>query len=182
MNMRVKQLDELNRVTPEAYRKQKKMPLIVVLDNIRSLNNVGAIFRSSDAFCIQAIYLCGITATPPHADIHKTALGAEDTVEWRYFEKTMDAVFVLREQNAKICVLELTTQSIQLTDFSFDSNNKTYAVIAGNEVKGVQQEIVDVSDCAIEIPQDGVKHSLNVSVATSIVLWEFYRQWKADNR
>lgn len=173
--MRVKRITELNRLTVDEYKEADKLPLIVVLDNVRSLNNIGAVFRSSDAFRVSAIYLCGITATPPHVDIHKTALGAEDSVSWRYFENTIEAVDELIAKGVTICAIEQTTDSVMLNKLKCTLGTK-YAIVVGNEVKGVEQAVVDKCHCAIEIPQEGTKHSLNVSVATGIVLWEFFRQ------
>ena len=176
--MRVKKITELKRLSVEEYKETDKLPLVVILDNVRSLNNVGAIFRSSDAFRVSAIYLCGITAIPPHADIHKTALGAEDSVPWRYFENTLDAVEDLRERDFTICAVEQTFDSILLSDFECKPSTR-YAIIVGNEVKGVEQKVVDQCQCAIELPKEGTKHSLNVSVATGVVLWEFFKQLNA---
>ena len=173
--MRVKKITELNRLTVDKYKEEQKLPLVVVLDNVRSLNNIGAIFRSSDAFKVSAIYLCGITAVPPHAEIHKTALGAEDAVDWKYFENTLDAIAELTGRGVEICAVEQTTNSIMLNEFECKSRTE-YAVVVGNEVKGVDQTVVDRCHCAIEIPQEGTKHSLNVSVATGVVLWEFFKQ------
>lgn len=175
--MRVKHVTELNRKSIEEYNQTKKIPLILLLDNIRSLNNIGAIFRSSDAFRIEKIILCGITATPPHNDIHKTALGAEDSVPWEYSDNIISTIEILKNRGYIINALELTTNSISLDKVTILKDNK-YALIVGNEVKGVQQEVVDLCDMAIEIPQEGTKHSLNVSVATAITLWEFYKQLK----
>ncbi len=173
--MRKLKLTDLNRLTPEAYKECKKIPLIVVLDNVRSLNNVGSVFRTSDAFMVEAIFLCGITACPPHAEIHKTALGAEDTVDWFHFENTSKAVDKLKQNGYIICSVEQTEGSIQLNDLQLAKGNK-YAIIFGNEVKGVQQEVVDKSDLCIEIPQYGTKHSLNVSVSAGIVIWDVFKQ------
>lgn len=172
--MRVKNITELNRITVEEFKKSDKLPLIVVLDNIRSLNNIGSVFRTSDAFKIEKILLCGITAVPPHIDIHKTALGAENSVEWEYFENTMEALESLKSDGVVICAVEQTTNSVMLNEFQFDKE-QVYAVVLGNEVKGVQQEAVDLCDYAIEIPQYGTKHSLNVSIAAGIVIWEFFK-------
>lgn len=173
--MKVKKITELNRITVDEFKKVKKIPLIVVLDNIRSLNNIGSIFRTSDAFLVEAVYLCGITAKPPHAEIHKTALGAEDSVEWRYFDQTQDAISNLKDEDCLLCAVEQATDSILLNDLSVDKTRK-YAVILGNEVKGVSQEIVDECDCCIEIPQVGTKHSLNVSIAGGLIIWEFFKK------
>lgn len=173
--MRKLKVTELNRLTPEAFKDSKKIPLIVVLDHVRSLNNVGSVFRTSDAFRVEAIYLCGITACPPHAEIHKTALGAEDTVSWTYFEDTLQAVDTLHEAGYTVCSVEQAEGSVMLDNLLLDKQKK-YAVILGNEVKGVQQEVVDKSDLCIEIPQYGTKHSLNVSVTAGIVIWDCFKQ------
>ncbi|MDR0756224.1 MAG: RNA methyltransferase [Tannerella sp.] len=173
--MRKLKITELDRLTPEAYRTSRKRPLAVVLDHVRSLNNVGSIFRTADAFRLEAVYLCGITATPPHPEIRKTALGAEDSVEWHYFADTRDALRRLKDEGYVICALEQAEGSISPNDFA-PENDKKYALILGHEVKGVQQEIVDLSDCCIEIPQFGTKHSLNVAVAAGIIIWEFVRK------
>lgn len=175
--MRKRKITELNRLTAEAYKKSEKVRLVVVLDQIRSLNNVGSIFRTADAFRLEAVYLCGITATPPHAEIHKTALGAEETVDWRYFKNTIDAVRELKEQQYIIYAVEQAEGSVSLEKLSLDKN-QTYAVVVGHEVKGVQQEVVDACDGCVEIPQFGTKHSLNVAVATGMVLWEFFKKIK----
>lgn len=166
---------ELNRLTVDEFKTTDKTPLTVILDNVRSLNNVGSVFRTSDALLVEKIILCGITATPPHNEIRKTALGAEETVEWEYFEKTEDAVAQLKEQNYTICSIEQVENSTSLLDFE-PSKEKKYAIILGNEVKGVQQEVINMSDVCIEIPQFGTKHSFNVSVTTGIVLWEMFKK------
>lgn len=173
--MRVKKITELNRISIEEYKAVNKLPLIVVLDNVRSLNNIGSVFRTSDAFRVEAIYLCGITATPPHADIHKTALGAEDSVDWRYFDDTLNAMDYLRNEGYKIYAIEQAEDSIMLDELNLTQVEKT-AIVLGNEVKGVSQSIVDKCDYCIEIPQFGTKHSLNVSVAGGIVIWDFSKQ------
>lgn len=173
--MRKLKVTELNRLTPEAFKDSKKIPLVVVLDHVRSLNNVGSVFRTSDAFRVEALYLCGITACPPHAEIHKTALGAEETVRWVYFEDTLRAVENLREAGYIVCAVEQAEGSIMLDKLLLDKDKK-YAVILGNEVKGVQQEVVDISDLCIEIPQYGTKHSLNVAVTAGIVIWDCFKQ------
>jgi tRNA G18 (ribose-2'-O)-methylase SpoU len=175
--MRVKKITELNRLSVEEFRERPKIPLIVVLDNVRSLNNIGSVFRSSDAFLVDSVYLCGITATPPNVEIHKTALGAEDSMKWEYFENTEQAVARLRNQGYIICAIEQAEDSVMLDDLLLDATRK-YAVILGNEVKGVQQKVVDLCDHCIEIPQYGTKHSLNISVAAGIIIWEFSRQLK----
>ena len=171
--MRKLKNSELNRKSLEEFRKTPKLPLVVVLDNIRSFNNVGAVFRTADAFLIEAIYLCGITARPPHREIHKTALGATDSVSWLYFENTLDAVSKLKKNRFHIVSIEQTEESLSLPDFLPQVNNK-YALVFGHEVKGVQQKIVENSDNCIEIPQHGTKHSFNISVSVGIVLYHFY--------
>lgn len=165
----------MNRLSIEEFREAPKLPLVVVLDNVRSLYNIGSIFRSCDAFRVKSVYLCGITATPPNAEIHKTALGGEDSVEWKYFEKTEDVIQQLRQEDYFIYSIEQVENSTRLQNLSLDAT-KTYAVVFGNEVKGVSQNVVDLSNDCLEIPQFGTKHSLNVSVAAGIVIWEFARQ------
>ena len=165
----------MGRISGDDFRNAEKLPLVVVLDNVRSLHNVGSVFRTGDAFRIQGIMLCGITATPPNAEIHKTALGAEDVVEWKHFDSTEDAVNLLRAQGFRIFSIELCEGSIALQDFVTRPGER-YAVVLGNEVKGVQQTVVDASDGAIEIPQFGTKHSLNVSVTAGMVIWEFAKK------
>ena len=162
---------ELGRLSPQQYKEKKKKNLIVVLDQVRSGNNVGSIFRTSDALLVKSIYLCGITAVPPSSDIHKTALDAEKTVHWEYFKHTEDAVTLLKEGTFKIYAVEQVEGSIFLPDFQ-PSENENIALIFGNEVKGVQQKIIDLCDGCIEIPQFGTKHSFNVSVSAGIVLWD----------
>ncbi len=171
--MRKLKNSELKRLKPEEFKKAEKSPLIVVLDNIRSLNNIGSVFRTSDAFRVKKIYLCGITARPPHKDIHRTALGATETVEWEYMENTIDAINALKKDEAKIISIEQAEGSIPLQEFN-PEKNQTYALIFGNEVKGVQQKIVNASDACVEIPQFGTKHSFNIAVSAGIVLWDFY--------
>ena len=166
---------ELDRMQLDEYREADKIPFVVVLDNVRSLHNVGSVFRTSDAYRVQSIFLCGVTATPPSAEIHKTALGAEDVVEWKYYASTTDAVDELRSNGYSIFSIEQCDGSIALQDFVTEPG-KCYAVILGNEVKGVQQSVVDMSDGAIEIPQFGTKHSLNVSVTAGMVIWEFAKK------
>jgi tRNA G18 (ribose-2'-O)-methylase SpoU len=162
---------ELNRLDVDGFKKAEKNPIIIVLDNIRSLNNIGSIFRTADAFRIEAIYLCGITAQPPHRDIHKTALGATDSVDWKHFKTTGEAILELKSKNYKIIALEQADKSILLNLFSPDPNN-SYAIILGNEVHGIEQKIIDLSDYCVEIPQFGTKHSFNVTVSNGIVLWD----------
>jgi 23S rRNA (guanosine2251-2'-O)-methyltransferase len=169
--MRKLKNSELNRIDLEMYQKIEKNPLVVVLDNIRSCNNIGSFFRTSDALLIEAIYLCGYTATPPNKEIHKTALDAENTVSWIYFEKAEDAINDLHQKGYLVYAVEQVENSISLTDF-YPEANKKIALVFGNEVMGVQQNIVNCCDGAIEIPQFGTKHSFNVSVSAGIVLWD----------
>jgi tRNA G18 (ribose-2'-O)-methylase SpoU len=171
--MRKLKVTELNRLSAEAYRESRKLPLVVVLDGVRSLHNVGSVFRTADAFRVEAIYLCGITACPPHAEIHKTALGAEDTVDWVYCGDAPEAVGRLRREGYVVCAVEQAEGSVLLDAF-VPEKGKKYAVILGNEVKGVCQPVMDACDICIEIPQYGVKHSLNVSVSAGIVLWDLF--------
>ena len=199
----------MNRLSLEEFKEADKLPLIVVLDDVRSLHNVGSVFRSADAFRVEAVYLCGITATPPNAEIHKTALGGEDSVDWRYFERTEDAIEELHRQGVFVYSVEQVEGSTKLQDLNTQHPINTqhptpntqhpintqhptpntqhptpntqhpsphYAIVLGNEVKGVKQSVVDMSDGCLEIPQFGTKHSLNVSVTTGIVIWEFARQ------
>lgn len=170
--LRKLKITEMNRLTVEEFKKADKLPLVVVLDEVRSLHNIGAVFRTSDAFLVNKIYLCGITATPPNAEMHKTALGAENTVDWKYFKNTEDAVNELHNDGYTVLSIEQCDGSTMLDNLVLDENKK-YAIIMGNEVKGVKQEIVDMCDGCIEIPQYGTKHSLNVSVTAGIILWEF---------
>ena len=176
--MRKLKITELNRISTEEFKEAKKLPLIVVLDNVRSQYNVGSVFRTSDAFRVEAIYLCGISATPPHQEIHKTALGAEDTVDWKYFKDTIVAINELKVAGYFIYSIEQVEGSVMLENLQLDATKK-YAVVLGNEVKGVQQEVVNLSDGCIEIPQYGTKHSLNVSTTAGIVIWDFFKQMKA---
>jgi len=173
MNRKLK-LEELKRVSVEEFKTQKKLPIIVVLDNIRSLNNIGSFFRTSDAFNIEAIYLCGITAQPPHREIQKTALGATESVEWKHFETTEEAVIKLQENGYNVYSIEQTESPIYLQDFSY--NNEKIALVFGNEVDGVDQNVINLSENSIEIPQFGTKHSLNVSISYGVVLWHFANQ------
>ena len=172
--MRKLKITELNRISTEEFKEVEKTPLIVVLDNIRSLNNIGSVCRTSDACLVEKIYLCGITATPPNQEIHKTALGAEHTVEWEYFKDTTDAVNELKNNGYTVYAIEQVENSIMLDKLETDSSKK-YAVILGNEVKGVQQGAINLCDECIEIPQYGTKHSLNVSVTAGIVIWDFFK-------
>ena len=173
MNRKLK-LDELNRVSVQEFKNQKKLPIIVVLDNIRSLNNIGSFFRTSDAFNIEAIYLCGISAQPPHREIQKTALGATESVEWRYFETTEQALGKLKEKEFLIYAIEQTESSIYLQEFTY--NLEKIALVFGNEVDGVGQNVINLSKSSIEIPQFGTKHSLNVSISFGVVLWHLVSQ------
>ncbi|KAA6344816.1 putative TrmH family tRNA/rRNA methyltransferase [termite gut metagenome] len=175
--MRKLKITELNRISPEEFKKVEKLPLIVILDDVRSLHNIGSVFRTSDAFRVESVYLCGITAVPPHPDIHKTALGAEYTVDWKYMKNALDAVEELTQSGYIVYSVEQAKGSVMLDELSLDKSKK-YAIVLGNEVKGVQQEVVDHSHGCIEIPQYGTKHSLNVSVAAGIVIWDFFRELK----
>ncbi|GAA0717445.1 RNA methyltransferase [Aquimarina litoralis] len=170
---------ELDRKTVSEFKEARKTPLIIILDNIRSLNNIGSVFRTADAFLIEKIYLCGITATPPHKDIQKTALGATDTVDWEYKESTLELVQELQQQQIQILSIEQAENAVMLNEFN-PKPNKTYAIIFGNEVKGVQQDIVSLSDTVIEIPQYGTKHSLNISVSAGVVLWDLFCKFNAN--
>ena len=168
---------ELERKNINEFKEAQKTPIIVILDDIRSLHNIGSVFRTSDAFLIEKIYLCGITATPPNKEIHKTALGATETVTWEYAKDVLEVVNQLKLENVKVYSVEQTENAIMLDDFQPETNTK-YALIFGNEVKGVKQNIVDMSDGCLEIPQFGTKHSLNVSVTAGIVVWEFAKLLK----
>ena len=171
--MRKLKNSELDRLSVDAFKEAKKTPIIIILDNIRSLNNIGSVFRTSDAFLVEKIYLCGITATPPHKDIHKTALGSTETVAWEYVENTLDLVEKLKAKNIKICAIEQAENATMLNDFKVEPNTR-YAIVFGNEVKGVAQDVVNASNVVIEIPQFGTKHSLNISVSCGIVTWELF--------
>lgn len=171
--MQKKTIFDLNRASLDDYRRRAKLPLTVVLDNVRSLNNIGSIFRTSDAFRVAEVVLCGISATPPSPEIHKTALGAEDSVAWRYFADTAEAVTALREEGYTLCALEQVNGSVSLDRFE-PERSRRYAIVAGHEVNGVDQRVVDLADYCLEIPQEGTKHSLNVAVSTAIAIWHFY--------
>lgn len=171
--MRKLKITELNRISVEEFKEAEKLPLVVVLDNIRSLHNIGSVFRTSDAFRIECIYLCGITATPPHPEMHKTALGAEFTVNWKYVNNAVEAVDNLRAEGYTVYAVEQAEGSTMLNELELEAGRK-YAIVMGNEVKGVQQEVIDNSDGCIEIPQYGTKHSLNVSVTAGIVIWDLF--------
>ena len=168
---------ELNRLDVKAFKNASKTPLIIVLDNVRSLYNIGAIFRTADAFLVEKIYLCGITATPPHMEIYKTALGATESVEWVYEKEAVKTVQKLKSQGIFTVAIEQTEGAVSLEKFSLDSSKK-YAVVFGNEVKGVQQTVINSCDTCVEIPQFGTKHSLNISVSAGVVVWNF---WKGFN-
>ncbi|WP_339611729.1 RNA methyltransferase [uncultured Planktosalinus sp.] len=169
---------ELPRLSEEEFKAAQKTPLLIVLDNIRSLNNIGSVFRTADAFLVEKIYLCGITAKPPHKDIHKTALGATETVAWEYAENTLDVVQRLKSENIQVLAIEQAEKAVMLDEFSPLPSQK-YAVIFGNEVKGVSQPVVDASDEVLEIPQLGTKHSLNISVSAGVVVWDLFSKLKA---
>jgi len=172
--MRKLSMDELGRKSVEDFKLADKKPLLVVMDNIRSMHNVGSVFRTADAFLISGICLCGFTPQPPHRDIHKTALGATDSVDWLYYENTVDAVLALKARGYKVLAIEQTEGSILLNDYKH--TNVPTAFVFGNEVDGVSDEVLQVCDGVIEIPQWGMKHSLNISVAAAVVLWEFVRK------
>lgn len=175
--MRKLKNEELERLSIEEFKASEKTPFIIVLDNVRSMNNIGSVFRTSDAFRLEGIYLCGITATPPHKDIYKTALGASESVEWNYYKSTVDAIQNLKFEGYIIVSIEQVENSLMLSDFEI-SKGKKYAIILGNEVKGVLQQVVDISDYCIEIPQFGTKHSFNISVCCGIVLWDLFIKFK----
>lgn len=172
--------EELNRISVDEFKKTEKSKLVIVLDNIRSLHNIGSVFRTSDAFLVESIYLCGITATPPNKEIHKTALGATESVDWKYFKTTIEAIDALRKNNFKIYAIEQAENSASLLDMTFDANQPT-AVIFGNEVYGVEQNIVDSCDACIEVPQLGTKHSFNISVTAGMVLWDYFSKTRKTN-
>lgn len=166
---------ELQRKSVDEARQASKTPLILILDNIRSLNNIGSVFRSSDAFLIQKIYLCGITAQPPHKDIHKTALGSTDSVAWEYVENTLELVGKLKQDGVEVWSIEQAEKSIFLNDFQ-PKKNQVHAFVLGNEIKGVDQEVVNASQGVIEIPQEGAKHSLNIAVTAGVVAWDYFQK------
>jgi len=172
-NMRKLKNSELNRLSVEDFKAAEKTPIIVVLDNVRSLNNIGSVFRTCDAFLIQKIYLCGITATPPHKDIHKTALGSTEAVDWEYVANIMDLIQRLKSENIKVVSIEQAENATMLNDF-IPEPQTTYALVFGNEVKGVSQKVVSTSDMVLEIPQFGTKHSLNISVSIGVVVWDVF--------
>ena len=171
--MRKLKMSELDRKTTEEFRRLEKSPFTIILDNVRSLNNIGSVFRTADCLKAEAVYLCGITATPPHRDIHKTALGATESVEWHYFKEAAEAVNELKSKGYKIISLEQAEGSVYLQDFIPGKKDK-YGLVFGHEVKGVEQKIIDMSDHCLEIPQFGTKHSFNISVSAGIVLWDLF--------
>lgn len=173
MIMRKLANEELNRLSTDAFKEAEKIPLVIILDNIRSLNNIGSVFRTCDAFLIKKIYLCGITATPPHKDIQKTALGATESVDWEYFPDTLQAVKLLKEQNYQVLAVEQADKSTSLDSFEINKNMRI-ALVFGHEVRGVDQAVIDSCDDCIEIPQYGTKHSLNISVSAGIVIWDIF--------
>ena len=177
--MRKLKNSELDRLSIADFKISKKAPMIVILDNIRSLNNIGSVFRTCDAFLIEKIYLCGITAKPPHKDIHKTALGSTDSVDWEYVENTLELVERLKKSYIKIISVEQAEHATMLNNF-IPQQQTTYAVVFGNEVKGVSQDVVNASDIVIEIPQYGTKHSLNISVSTGVVIWDLFSKMKSE--
>ncbi len=170
-------LEELGRVDVETFKQLQKTPLVVVLDNVRSMHNVGAFFRTSDAFLIEKVVLCGITPRPPHREIHKAALGATESVDWSYYESVKEAAQDLKAEGFEILAIEQTSDSVLIDDYNIDKTQK-YALIFGNEVEGVSEEVLEDCDGFLEIPQEGTKHSLNVSVCGGIAIWEFYRKLK----
>lgn len=170
-------MDELGRKSPAMFKESKKFPLILVLDNVRSMMNIGSVFRTADAFLLEGIYLCGITATPPHREIHKTALGATESVMWKYFGKTIEAISLLKDEGYQVLALEQTSNSIDLSVFQ-PARDQKYALVFGNEVKGVDDQVLMLCDGCIEIPQFGTKHSLNISVTAGMVIWDFYSKRK----
>jgi len=174
--MRKLKIEELNRLSVQEYQSSEKNPLVLVLDNVRSMNNVGSAFRTADAFRVDKICLCGITARPPHREINKTALGATESVEWTYHEYTMNAIHELKEKGYKIISVEQAEGSTNLQDLKIETTEK-FALVFGNEVFGVEQEVIDASDLCVEIPQFGTKHSLNISVSMGIVVWDLVKRW-----
>jgi tRNA G18 (ribose-2'-O)-methylase SpoU len=177
--MRKLGIEELNRISPEEFKQAEKMPVSIILDNVRSLNNIGSVFRTCDAFRIKKIYLCGITASPPHKDIHKTALGATESVEWEYVKDTVKLVVKLKKSGVGIYSVEQTEGSTSLDDFTPGFSSE-FALVFGHEVRGVDQKVIDMSEGSLEIPQYGTKHSLNISVSAGIVIWEVFRKFQQN--
>ena len=175
--MRKLENSELNRMTVDDFKDASKTPLIIILDDIRSLNNIGSVFRTSDAFLIEKIFLCGITATPPNKEIHKTALGATETVTWEYYENVLEVIEKLKSEGVKVFAIEQVESAIFLQDFEIEKNKK-YALVFGNEVFGVSQKAVEICNGTIEIPQLGTKHSLNIAVSAGIVIWDFFKKMR----
>ena len=175
--MRKLENSELNRMSIDDFKDASKTPLIIVLDDIRSLNNIGSVFRTSDAFLIEKIFLCGITATPPNKEIHKTALGATETVAWEHYENVLQVIEELKSEGVKVFAIEQVESSIFLQDFEIEKNQK-YALVFGNEVFGVSQKAVEICNGTIEIPQLGTKHSLNIAVSAGIVIWDFFKKMR----
>ncbi|MER3318877.1 MAG: RNA methyltransferase [Allomuricauda sp.] len=169
---------ELDRLDVTSFKEAEKAPIIIILDNVRSLNNIGSVFRTADAFLVKKIYLCGITATPPHKDIRKTALGATESVDWEYRKDTLELVDELKKSGAKIVSVEQAENAVMLNNYQIDSE-ETLALVFGNEVKGVSQDVVSASDTILEIPQFGTKHSLNISVSTGVVVWDIWSKQNA---
>jgi len=178
--MRKLKNSELNRVSVDEFKEMEKLPVRIILDNIRSLVNVGSVFRTSDAFLVEEIVLCGITATPPHREIHKTALGATESVNWRYVKSTADIVKEYQNHEIKVYAVEQAEGSMMLDNIKFNFDNEV-AIVMGNEVKGVSDEVMKLVDGCIEIPQFGTKHSLNISVTTGIVVWELFQQFQRNS-
>lgn len=175
--MKKLKLEELGRISVEEFKETEKIPVVILMDNIRSAHNIGSVFRTADAFLMEKIYLCGITATPPNKEIRKTALGATESVDWEYVEDIHELIPQLKNNGFKILSIEQVDGSQNLMEFQVQPNEKI-AIVLGNEVEGVQQTVINMSDACLEIPQDGTKHSLNVSVCAGIVMWEFFRKFK----
>lgn len=175
--MEKKTIWDMNRLSVDQFKSAAKMPLVLVADNVRSLNNIGSLFRTCDGFALEGLLLCGISATPPSPEIHKTALGAEDSVWWRHFDSTLDAIADLKARGYTVACLEQVKESVALQDFPVDFGSHRYALVAGNEVDGVDPRVVDACDVCIEIPQSGTKHSLNVSVSAAVAMWHFYSKY-----
>ncbi len=179
--MRKLKNEELGRKSVDEFKSSEKIPLLIVMDNVRSLNNIGSIFRTADAFLLEGIYLCGITAAPPHREIHKTALGATDTVSWKYFKETTDAINDLKREGYTVIAIEQAEQSIPLDKFIPDINKK-YAVIFGHEINGIADQVMPLVDACIEVPQAGYKHSLNIAVCAGIVAWHFFTRYMRTHK